>query len=207
MADRIIELIDKGTYLGQLALIRYHLVDPSGVADPAVAVADYLSDVLPTLVGWQNVNYLHTSLVYKEVYPTQGLQVEVPIVSGGAGTQMGTPLPGPVTWSLKWVIGATTHLDGDTGPHIKRGGKHLGGVEDGDVVGNVFVSPSAFATLAAAYWAAFTGMISDSWLPAVAHQPPPVAHVSPPVSRYALILDAISQGVGSQVSRKPRHGA
>lgn len=206
MAERIIELIDKGTFLSQQALIRYHLVDPSGVADPAVAVGDYVTHVLPTLVTWQHDAYVHNSLIYKEVYPTQGLQVEVPITSGGVGLNSGEPMPGSITWSIKWVIGATVHLDGDTGPHIKRGGKHLSGLLESNVTGNSFTTPSAFIALLVTYWASFTPLVDDSWLPCVAHQPAAVAHVLPPVSRYALITGAISRDVGTQVSRKPSHG-
>lgn len=206
MAGKMWELVDSGTYLGQMALIRYHFWNSDGAGVPGDLFASYRDDVLPSLVAIETTDYVHKSVIIKQVYPTVTLQQEYGISSGGIGTNGSNSAPGSTTYSVKWTLGDTVWLVGTPDSHhIKRGGKHLGGVGQNDIDGNT-ITAGGIITGIGTYVAALLGIIGDNWQLVIAHQPAPVAKVPQPVSKYAVVTGYVLQGVGSQVSRKPRHG-
>lgn len=206
MAGKMWELIDSGTYLGQQALIRYHFWNADGAGVPSDLNTDYQTDVLPTLASIETTDYVHTSIIIKQVNPTVQLQHEYGINPAVAGSNGSNSAPGSTTYSVKWTIGDTVWLIGSPDSHyIRRGGKHLGGVGQNDIDGNTITS-SGIVTGIGTYVAALLALIGSNWQLVVAHQPPAVAHVGQPVTKYAVVTGYVLEGVGSQVSRKPRHG-
>jgi hypothetical protein len=207
MAGQMVELTDVGTLLDQQAIIRYHFWDEDGVADPAVLVSDYVTDVLPVLRVFQNQAYVHKLMISRIVYPTAELQVETPINPNIAGAETGDPEPGSVTYSVKWTLGTTVHLAVGSTKHIKRGGKHIGGCDSGDVSGNSIVAFSTINGLVGDYVDALMAILSDSWQLVVGSFTDDAGDRQTTIQKYAPVTAYVLQGIGSQVSRKPSHGA
>lgn len=207
MAVKIYELIDIGQYQSQEVLSRYHFADLDGVADPAILVSDFKAHVLPFVASMQSPNMAHQSITYRQVYPAVALQQEsavTPPINGTDGP--GEDAMSYSTLSFKWVLGDTVYLPapGD-GKHIKRGGKHIGGVLEANFQNGVFNRPG-MAAIAAGFYAAFTTLSDDNWQLCVVHQPPAVNKVAQPVTKYALVTGSVLKGGGTQVSRRVGHG-
>jgi hypothetical protein len=206
LTAQVYELIDKGSAVSQLTLVRYHFVDPTGVADPEVLRSDYVTDVLPHLCAATAAGYSHTSTILRKVYPTAELQSEAAISPVQVGARSSNIDSTANTYRVKWTIGATTYLVAESPPvHIKRGGKHIGGCADGDFTLNNITSSTVTAALNA-WITALLAVTSDSWLLCVASFYDNVHTKHETVQKYALVTGGIIGPVGTQNTRKPGRG-
>jgi len=141
VAATIYEIVDVQNQDAQQILNVFHYVDPAGSTDIAGLLDNYIDDVLPLVIQMQSNALTHTSLRYRQVYPTASLQLERTISSGGVGLVSGEWLSTFFAASGKWILGnPTVNLVGGSLPHIKRGGVRLAGVVETGVVEDAFVS-------------------------------------------------------------------
>lgn len=206
MTAKVIELIDVQLYRGQQVLNRFHFVDTSGVADPAVLVSDYVDDVLPLMALLQTPDLSHVQINARQVYPTATLVVETPIspaiVGGNTGSDV---MPSYAAASFKWTIGATTVLQGGFSGHIKRGGMRLAGMREGDWSGDGSSNPG-YVTAAASFTAELQDPGTDAFLLCVASYLNGARVRQHTVQSYALVTGSSAPSISTQNTRKVLRG-
>lgn len=205
MAGKVVELLDVGDINGQEMLTRYHFWNEDGVADPAVLVSDYVTNVLPLLCAVQSPLCKHSQINTTVVAPTKELVQETPVNPVQVGTLSGTALPYTVTYSLKWNIGPSTDING--GPvagHIKRGGKHIAGPTTNPDSANGLYNGTEDTALQA-YFTALHDIDADNWVLVVYSPLQTGAHAHP--ERIAPVTGMVVRGFGTQTTRKPGRGA
>lgn len=219
MPAKIVELIDVQTLSGQQVLTRYHYLDADGVADEDVLVADYVTDVVPLFIQFQTTSITHIAIRHRQVFPTVALLKETPISPGVVGGNGTDPAPSFATLSIKYTIGDTVILDPAVSGHIKKGGKHLPGVSEANMIGDGGVAAPAIAAVAA-YFAEAKDPGTDPWQLIVASfelvkshrvhtattETITKAQMSQTVTKYAPVLAASPPTVSTQNTRKVLRG-
>ena len=219
MAAKIVELIDVQLLNGQECLTRFHYLDADGVADEAVLVADYITDVVPLAKVFQSTVCTHVAIRHRQVYPVALLQQETPIVPVVAGVDGDPAANDCLSYSIKWGIGDTTYLTGGIPPHIRKGGKHLPGVTT-SYADEEPLTGGGIDTAIAAWFTEVKDPGTDPWQLIVASFDLGRSHrvkvgttvtittpaPSPTVTKYALVLSASLPSVSTQNTRKKLRG-
>lgn len=212
MTAKIIEIADVQVLAGQQVLNVFHFVDPTGVGDPAVLLSDYVTSVLPTAQPIQSTALAHTTLRWRQVYPTTTLTLDYSTGLPVAGTDAAEPLASCDAASFQWILSnPTVVLAGGFTGHIKRGGARLAGFTETMVVGNACAP--AIMTAAAAWFAALKQPGgSDAFQLCVASFliGNPVPHVprarSETVTAYTIVGSSSQPAPSTQNSRKVLRG-
>lgn len=212
MTAQIAEIVDVQEQAGQEIQNVYHYVDPTGVADIAVLLSDYVADVLPLVRPLQHTSLSHTALRYRKVYPATTLMLEYTTGLPVAGTDASDALASADAASFKWTLGnPTVVLSGGFTGHIKRGGTRLGGFSEGNASGNS--CGAGFITAAAAWFAELKDPGTDAWQLCVAsflignHVPHGAPRArSQTVTSYTIVTGSSAPAPSTQNSRKVLRG-
>lgn len=206
MVAKVVELVDVQQLRGQEVLTRYHYFDADGVADPAVLVADYITDVVPKFAAFQIPAIVHTAIRYRTVYPAVGLQREVGISPAYVGQWPDTqPVPSFVSYSIKWQISDTVYFTAST-KHINRGGKHLPGVPGAGIAVETDLVGGDIQALINTWFAEVKDPGTDPWQLIVAHAPATINKVPQVIQYYATVTGQSPASIGTQNTRKVIRG-
>jgi hypothetical protein len=205
MVAKVVELIDVQNYYGQEILNRYHFVDEDGVADEATLVSDYVTDVLPQMLGLQTADLSHTEIRHRQVYPTAELTVAYTTGFPIPGTASGADdLPSFFAGSIKSQPGPTVVLAGGFTGHIKRSGIRVAGILENMVNSQGFVSSQV--TQYAVWLAELQDPGTDPWLLCVASYLNGARVRQPTVQSYAKIIGFSAPSPSTQNTRKLLRG-
>jgi hypothetical protein len=205
MTAKVIEIVDVQLLEGQEVLNVFHFVDPAGTGDEAVLVSDYISDVIPLMVGIQHADLTHIAVRHRVVYPTAALVHTTPISPPVAGGVTGTDVLSSATaFSFAWALGVTVVLAGGFTGHLKRGGCRTAAVPESYVDGNEAVAGSI--TNAAAWVAELLNPGTDAFLLCVASYLNGARVRQPTVQSYALVTGASVPAPSTQNTRKVLRG-
>jgi hypothetical protein len=218
MVAKIVELLDVQIMGGQECLTRFHYLDADGVADEAVLVADYITDVLPVVTPMQTLAVQHVAIRHRQVYPTAMLLQETPVSPTSQGTNTSQIGPDYGSISIKFGIGDTTYLTGGVPPHIRKGGKHLPGLPANQAENTLL--GGSWSTMVAAWFAEAQDPGTDPWQLVVASFELTRSHsvntttvrtvtkatYSPTVTKYAPVLSAVGASASTQNTRKQLRG-
>lgn len=208
MAQKIVELIDVQLLESQQLLNVFHFVSEDGTGDEATLVADYIANVVPLVVELQHENLTHVAIRHRQVYPTDTLTSEDPISPPVAGVITGSDaLASCDAISVKFLPGATTVLAGGFTGHIKRSGARIGGIAEGEVVGNNLAS--GIAAEVATWFDELQNPNGGLWFLVVASflsGNPPTRVRQTTVQSYAPIIGEVNPAPSTQNTRKVLRG-
>lgn len=214
MPASILEIVSVGTNQGEALLNRWHFVNPAGLTDVSAVLPAFVEDVLTPYAGFGTTQLHITELLYRIVTDPLAPQSIYAITPPLDGPAVATPAPSFVTATIRWAIGATVILTAEAPQRrVRRGSKHIGGMRDDWVTGNVW-APDKVALLAQIP-EGYLGMSDGGFLPCVCGYPKRPKHVpgapsrpADPPNKYALIEGySINTRIGSEVSRKAGHGS
>lgn len=205
MTAQIAEIVDVQQQNGQEVLNVFHFLDTTGALTITGLVADYINHVITGHVGVQSNGVSHTSIRYRQVYPTASLQLSSTTGLPLAGTDAGDPCPTSTAYSLAWVLGSgTVNLAGGTLPHIRKGGCRIAGATESNMSLNTV--GAGMQTAIASWVSALLSPNADGWVLVVASFLNAARARVPTVQQYAIVTGASEASPSTQNSRKQLRG-